>query len=70
VENLADQITAFEDGELDGDETVALFQKLVDTGLAWELQGYYGRFAAALIKDGLVTTPGPEPGVSEPGGNP
>jgi hypothetical protein len=62
VENLADQIMAFEAGDLDGDETVALFQKLVETGLAWELQGYYGRFAAALIRDGLVTVPGPEEG--------
>jgi hypothetical protein len=55
VENLAGQIAAFEDGELDGDETVELFQKLVDTGLAWQLQDLYGRFAAALIRDGLVT---------------
>jgi hypothetical protein len=60
VENLADQIRAFEDGDLDGDETVALFQKLVDTGIAWELQGLYGRFAAALIRDGLVTIKGKE----------
>lgn len=48
-------IIAFEMGELDHDETVELFQHLVDTGMAWTLQGSYGRTAKALIEAGEIT---------------
>jgi hypothetical protein len=48
-------IIAYETGELDFDKTVELFQHLVDTGLAWSLQGHYGRTAVALIEEGFVT---------------
>jgi hypothetical protein len=50
-----DQIIAFEQGELCDDEIIALFQELVNSGLAWQLQGSYGRLAAHLIEEGLVT---------------
>ena len=53
--NLTDRIIAYEVGELDQDDVVALFQELVDNGMAWELQGHYGRTAAALYKAGLIT---------------
>lgn len=49
-----DKLLAFESGELDESETVALFQELVDTGLAWQLQGFYGRMTVDLIKQGYV----------------
>jgi hypothetical protein len=53
--SITDDIIAYENGELDQDETVALFQRLVDTGLAWQLQGHYGRTAVAMYKAGLLT---------------
>jgi hypothetical protein len=52
-----DMIIAFEEGELSEEDTIELFQGLVDTGLAWKLQGFYGRTAASLIEAGLVTPP-------------
>ena len=47
-------VMAYEDGELNEEETIELFQHLVDTGIAWELQGAYGRTAMALIEAGKV----------------
>lgn len=55
--NCLDAIIAFEQGELGEDETIALFQRLVDNGMAWRLQGVYGRTAVQLIEAGLVTPP-------------
>ncbi len=46
------QIMAFESGDLSESETIDLFQHLIDSGLAWQLQGSYGRTATALIKSG------------------
>lgn len=48
-------IVAYEEGLLDEDATIELFQYLVDTGLAWQLQGSYGRAAQRMIEEGLVT---------------
>ena len=52
--NIIDMIVAYEQGELNEEQTIAVFQSLVDTGLAWQLQGSYGRTARNLIEAGLV----------------
>ena len=36
------------------DEVIEAWQHLVNTGLAWQLQGFFGRTAEALIEDGLI----------------
>ena len=50
-----DEIIAYENGELDDEEIIDFFQRLIDCGLAWQLQGHYGRTAAALIENGYCT---------------
>ena len=50
-------IIAYESGELDDDATIELFQHLVNTGLAWRLQGSYGRMAHAMLDAGYITLP-------------
>lgn len=52
--SVLDQIIRYENGEMDEDELISFFQRLVDTGLAWKLQGHYGRTAKRLIDAGLV----------------
>ena len=47
-------IIAYEQGELTDQEVVCLFADLVRSGLAWELQGHYGRTALALTEEGWI----------------
>jgi len=39
------------------DQYLQAWQTLVDTGLAWQLQGWFGRTAAHLIESGLISAP-------------
>lgn len=48
-------IFAYENDELSHDQIVEGFQALIDCGLAWNLQGSYGRMTTKLIKEGLCT---------------
>lgn len=49
-------LVAWEDGELNEDEEVSLFQSLIDSGDVWLLQGFYGRHAQYMIDKGLCHT--------------
>ncbi len=40
------------------DQYIDAWQTLVDTGLAWQLQGWFGRTAARLIEDGVINARG------------
>ena len=51
--DVAGFINDFETGALDDEQVAEGFQHLIDSGLAWALQGAYGRTAAALIDAGL-----------------
>lgn len=55
--NITDAIIAYEQDELDQEQTIALFQELVNTGEAWTLQGHYGRTAQHLIDLGYINAP-------------
>jgi hypothetical protein len=52
--NLTDYIVDYEGGEISEEDMLDLFQYLVDSGMAWTLQGHYGRTAASLIEAGLI----------------
>jgi hypothetical protein len=52
-----DDIIAYENGEMDSDQMVEFFQGLINSGMAWTLQGSYGRTAAHLIDSGYCEDP-------------
>jgi len=39
------------------EQQLEAWQYLIDTGLAWRLQGWFGRTATALIHKGVCTQP-------------
>jgi len=52
MNKMLDQIIRYENGEMEYDEITPFFQRLIDNGMAWSLQGHYGRTAARLIELG------------------
>jgi hypothetical protein len=63
--DLVEEIIAYEGGyESESEEDpetrmIRLFQHLVDTGMAWKLQGSYGRAAVDLLNAGYISAPQP-----------
>jgi hypothetical protein len=60
--DLVDKIMALESGEMDEEQAVEFYQELIDSGLAWKLQGCYGRTASRLIEAGLCHPAGAKGG--------
>lgn len=63
IQLLTSDIIKYEEGEMDDTEIDTFFQKLIDSGMAWTLQGHYGRTAERLIEEGRCTPahrPSPE----------
>lgn len=51
-------IMAYENGELNEEQIIELFSSLLRSGLAWQLQGSYGRTAADFINAGVLNAKG------------
>lgn len=47
-------IMDYEEGRMGFEEQVELFSRLVKSGLAWTLQGHYGRVATDFIQSGYL----------------
>jgi hypothetical protein len=47
-----DKIIEYENSEMSREEMIIFFQELINSGLAWKLQGHYGRTAVDLIENG------------------
>jgi len=44
--------------EAESDEQyIQAWQHLIDTGLAWQLQGFFGRTASSMIQSGICNLP-------------
>ena len=39
------------------DQVIEAWQFLIDSGLAWQLQGFFGRTASQLIQQGICSAP-------------
>ena len=50
-------VEGFDGEEHDQETIISAWQYLLDTGLCWKLQGWYGRTANELIEAGYITPP-------------
>lgn len=46
----------WEDGKLNEDQTVELFQRMIDAGTVWKLGGIYSQTAKSLIGSGVCVS--------------
>jgi len=52
--NMMDYIMDYECGTLNDKQTLELFSHLIQSGMAWSLQGHYGRTANSLMSEGFI----------------
>ena len=57
MSEFVDKICRYEEGQMTDEEMISFFQELVNSGMAWSLQGHYGRTAMYLIESGYVQKP-------------
>jgi hypothetical protein len=58
IKNTFDAVNIIEDGSYDQNLTIEAWQHLIDSGVVWSLQGWFGRTAAWLIESGICTPAG------------
>jgi hypothetical protein len=51
-------VEGFDGEEHSEEETISAWQFLINTGLCWQLQGWYGRNAQSLIEQGICKKAG------------
>ena len=55
--DFINDVIKYEEGSMSNDEVISFFQYLVNSGIAWSLQGHYGRMAMYLLEEELITAP-------------
>lgn len=56
--DLSTKIMRWESGEMSEKDIIEFFAELIKNGMAWSLQGCYGRTAHSLIVNGIIDTKG------------
>lgn len=51
-------IMAWENGEMSEVDEIKFFSELIATGMAWQLQGCYGRAAMSFMENGIISRNG------------
>ena len=55
--DIVGDIVAYENGEMGEEETIEFFQRLLDTGMVYHLQGAYQRTLTGLLDAGKLAYP-------------
>jgi len=55
--DFINDVIKYEEGNMTDEEVISFFQYLVNSGIAWTLQGHYGRMAKHLLEEELITAP-------------
>lgn len=53
--DLVEALIGLDEGTLTEDQEIELFQNLVSSGVAWQLQGRIGRQATDMIEAGVIS---------------